>query len=352
MISMKTVTLLTFGLVVLASATNAQFDTYKTDPAHTWKALNLQGKVKFIEFTNYNLWSGWSKRDPKDTALSFGTAYAFNEKGSCTLFIRYDYDEDQKIEDTRIETTYDVHENRTVQHYYDDGKVYFHEYIDYTYDGNGRILEAILVRTDETNNVISKRQRNYTHNADGTVQLKDINLMDPDTEPRIETFDASGNFSDFSFVRRGHYDYWGRLVMVMKNEHGLVTEEEYIKNDTTWNKILFTYNDALQLTEKKEIHFNPELTYTYTYSYDERGNEISETAWDYKGNFHTAYLSSYDQYNNLVKVAHMKTKKKVDFETYSKYSYDDQGNWILKEETASTDNLVPGFTTRVITYFS
>lgn len=87
--------------------------------------------------------------------------------------------------------------------------------------------------------------------------------------------------------------------------------------------------------------------------FDANNNEIRQESYDYKNKPLQLFISEYDSHNNQTKTIFHKTGKwnKVDFVITYFYTYDSQGNWIVKHEKSTSKYSSEKIDVRTISYY-
>ena len=184
-----------------------------------------------------------------------------------------------------------------------------------TYDEEGRLLTKYVTDYVMAQEPFIKETEEYEYDENGNI-LKSLSINEVYGTKMFETFryDESGNktvyMCDDSSVVLYEYDEKG-LLMAERTHMA----DQAAMGDRAWamdnpgevrREILYTYNDAGQLIEKRESSDYYEDNW-FEYSYDDSGNLIEES------NFYLGQNSS------------MKT-----------YTYDENGNCLREEEISLT----------------
>jgi RHS repeat-associated protein len=225
---------------------------------------------------------------------------------------------------------------------------------EYIYDNNGNLTSLRDYRKfDQANNDGDYTEQSFAYDTDGS--LKSVNYTDKDfdgygnllrsvqREAYSLIFDANGNITEedvttnygtsVSTEKGYEYDAFGRLV---KEKVGGTTTATYgydkVGNRTSLTTssgtIYYDYNEFNELTRTaSDQNFN---NIRSTFSYDDRGNQTSET------DMATSTLTSYD-YDLADRLADV-TKRvgQGSTETLATYSYDGNGQRISKQAGSST----------------
>ena len=221
---------------------------------------------------------------------------------------------------------------------------------EYVYDAEGRILKKIRIDTnsqqytdeytyDSTGKLIALLQTNpsgkatahtYTYDADGNRVGETV--VHPDRFRSFYTYAADGELilrvkvsGDGQEWARYEltYDENGRLLRKVDRMHGSYEKAEDYSYDENGNLVQMLKNDGC-------------TTQTYTYTYDERGNRLTETHVAPGGVVRSVIEHTYDTNDRLIQ-----TKKG---DTVTTYAYDEEGHLMRKEE------VLPGGKKNVFAY--
>ncbi|MBQ1262573.1 MAG: hypothetical protein IIY01_06550 [Clostridia bacterium] len=209
---------------------------------------------------------------------------------------------------------------------------------EYVYDAEGRILKKIRIDTnsqqytdeytyDSTGKLIALLQTNpsgkatahtYTYDADGNRVGETV--VHPDRFRSFYTYAADGELilrvkvsGDGQEWARYEltYDENGRLLRKVDRMQGSYEKAEDYSYDENGNLVQMLQNDGC-------------TTQTYTYTYDERGNRLTETHVAPGGVVRSVIEHTYDTNDRLIQ-----TKKG---DTVTTYAYDEEGHLMRKEE--------------------
>lgn len=177
-----------------------------------------------------------------------------------------------------------------------------------TYDEEGRLLTKYVTDYVMAQEPFVKETEEYEYDANGNI-LKSLSINEVYGLSRYETYryDENGNktvyMGDDSTVV--FYEYDGNGLLVAERAH---MADPAAMGDRTWamdnpgdvrKEILYTYNDAGQLIEKREPsdHFEDNW---FEYFYDEAGNLIEERNF-YFGQNSSMKVYDYDENGNCLR---------------------------------------------------
>lgn len=216
----------------------------------------------------------------------------------------------------------------------------------YTYDAQGRLIEE-----SGTNSLTGDYVYKYQYDENGTLVYESF-----DTEAKVKegaehyvyTYDSQGRlltsrtesyyngmtFEEYTYDAEGNIstyltgdDQYQVFYKYTYDAEGKMLVEDLDNGRKVYN---YEYNDAGQLVHEYEAPLT-ELSYQCFYTYDAKGNLLSERFGDdYYGYSTTTY--TYDEHDNLLTVSY-------DDELAASYTYeyDAAGNIIYEKETYGWD---------------
>ena len=223
-----------------------------------------------------------------------------------------------------------------------------------TYDEEGRLLTKYVTDYVMAQEPFVKETEEYEYDANGNI-LKSLSINEVYGSSRYETYryDENGNktvyMGDDSTVV--FYEYDGNGLLVAERAH---MADPAAMGDRTWAmdnpgdvrmEILYTYNDAGQLIEKREPSDYFEDNW-FEYFYDDAGNLIEERNF-YFGQNSSMKVYDYDENGNCLREEYVSLTGDTSYDVCYECEYNEENVCIsrkvfmggeLGSETTYNDN--------------
>lgn len=207
-----------------------------------------------------------------------------------------------------------------------------------TYDEEGRLLTKYVTDYVMAQEPFVKETEEYEYDANGNI-LKSLSINEVYGSSRYETYryDEKGNktvyMGDDSTVV--FYEYDGNGLLVAERAH---IADPAAMGDRTWamdnpgdvrKEVLYTYNDAGQLIEKREPsdHFEDNW---FEYSYDDVGNLIEERNF-YSGQNRSMKVYDYDENGNCLREEEVSLSGNSSYDVCIEFEYNEENVCVYRK---------------------
>ena len=176
--------------------------------------------------------------------------------------------------------------------------------VTYTYNNIGRLATAIEVVYPESKGGANRVVKNevYTYNTKGLLVEKDITSDNSYGNKNIKYYYGPAD-SLISTVTTYSYNSNVDKVNYKRAFNNMLMEAIWFRNDNMVRREVYEWNDDALLQTKEVYSKKNKKLLTYTYTYDEHGNVLSEVAVDNKDVKTIEYYYKYekDKYFNWTK---------------------------------------------------
>lgn len=264
---------------------------------NNYKTINLQGKVKSIVCINYKQFVPDSELSNYVTKVD----YKFDERGNTVEQITFLAPGE-------------------INHY------------QYSYDDMGNCIKSI--KFDENNKKIIVATSLLNQQG---LELNSKSMELTKTKDYTDTIRTIENIRKYKIIRDTLLDYTFyekskpkdsiRSVDYYKNGN-LVNHVNYSQG-RVWGKTTYQYDDKGNRIMQTEYNYSGSISLIWHFKYDKNNREINWQVNNLENNFKREIKKSYDDYGNIteeLQIENGKINEKISYR--SVYVYDSQNNWV------------------------
>jgi len=199
--------------------------------------------------------------------------------------------------------------------YYPDGKIRSQNEYEYEYDSNGNIVK-------ET--VLDSYTIEYEYDSSGN-KIKETQYLSIGKLNYTKEYDSNGNMVKYTFYRSDGSELDYQVYEYDQNEN-MVEYKDYNSNGFVLFHYAYEYHQNGNMAKYIDYFSYEDVFYIqHQNEYDQNGNEVKSTGYDFDGSVTHCFESEYDQNGNMVKSTQYSYG---DIYSYTLYEYDQVGNAI------------------------